>query len=65
VVIRDARIATIVVWRASGGSGPTSHRAKDRALQVAGWRVVRITWRQLRDDANTIGAHLAALLARS
>lgn len=37
-------------------------RAKDRALQVAGWRVVRITWRQLQDDGETIAAQLAALL---
>src|SRR3954468_526875 len=38
-------------------------RARDRALQVAGWRVVRITWLQLRDDADTIGHQLSALLA--
>jgi hypothetical protein len=37
-------------------------RAKDRALQVAGWRVVRITWRQLTADRDTIAAQLAALL---
>jgi len=38
-------------------------RAKYRALQVAGWRVVRITWRQLTDDADTIAAQLKVLLA--
>jgi len=37
-------------------------RAKDRALQVAGWRVVRVTWRQLRDDGDVIARQLAALL---
>jgi very-short-patch-repair endonuclease len=37
-------------------------RAKDRALQVAGWRVVRITWRQLIDDPDTIARQIAALL---
>src|SRR3954470_1835955 len=37
-------------------------RAKDRALQVAGWRVVRLTWRQLTDDPETVAAHLRALL---
>jgi len=37
-------------------------RARDRALQVAGWRVVRITWRQLTDDADVIARQLAALL---
>jgi hypothetical protein len=25
-------------------------RARDRALQAAGWRVVRVTWRQLHED---------------
>jgi very-short-patch-repair endonuclease len=38
-------------------------RARDRALQVAGWRVVRITWRQLTDDADVIAWQLARLLA--
>jgi len=38
-------------------------RAKDRALQAAGWRVVRVTWRQLIDDADVVGKQLAALLA--
>jgi|SRR4051794_26517411 len=38
-------------------------RAKDRALQVAGWRVIRITWRQLVDDADMIAAQLRILLA--
>jgi very-short-patch-repair endonuclease len=37
-------------------------RARDRALQVAGWRVVRITWRQLTNDANVLARQLAALL---
>jgi hypothetical protein len=37
-------------------------RARDRALQVAGWRVVRITWRQLTNDADVIARQLAALL---
>lgn len=37
-------------------------RERDRRLSVAGWRVVRITWRQLRDDAEVVGAHLHALL---
>jgi predicted transcriptional regulator of viral defense system len=37
-------------------------RAKDRALQVAGWRVIRVTWRQLIDDADVVGRQVAALL---
>ena len=38
-------------------------RARDRALQVAGWRVVRITWRRLTEDADLIAWQLGALLA--
>jgi very-short-patch-repair endonuclease len=37
-------------------------RERDRLLQVAGWRVVRITWRQLRDDAPAVLADLRTLL---
>jgi very-short-patch-repair endonuclease len=37
-------------------------RARDRALSVAGWRVVRITWRQLRDDPVALAADLRSLL---
>jgi very-short-patch-repair endonuclease len=37
-------------------------RARDRALSVAGWRVVRITWRQLRDDAVGLAADMRRLL---
>jgi very-short-patch-repair endonuclease len=39
-------------------------RERDRELQVAGWRVVRITWRQLTTDPHTIARQLAILLAR-
>lgn len=37
-------------------------RTRDRALQVAGYRVLRVTWRQLSTDAGTIAAQLRALL---
>src|SRR4051794_9672829 len=37
-------------------------RAKDRELVVAGWRVVRVTWRQLIDDPEVVARQLAALL---
>jgi very-short-patch-repair endonuclease len=39
-------------------------RERDRLLQVAGWKVVRITWRQLRDDAPAVVADLRRLLRR-
>ena len=37
-------------------------RARDRALHAAGWRVVRITWRQLHADGDRIAADLRGLL---
>ncbi len=37
-------------------------RAKDRALQVEGWRVLRVTWRQLHDAPDALAADLGALL---
>jgi very-short-patch-repair endonuclease len=37
-------------------------RARDRALVVAGWRVIRLTWRQLEDEPAEIAAQLSALL---
>jgi very-short-patch-repair endonuclease len=38
-------------------------RARDRALQAQGWRVIRITWRQLRDEPGLVAAQLRVLLA--
>jgi REase_MTES_1575 len=38
-------------------------RVRDRTLQVAGWRVVRITWRRLAEDPETVVADLRRLLA--
>jgi predicted transcriptional regulator of viral defense system len=40
-------------------------RARDRALQAQGWRVIRITWRQLQEEPQTIAAQLNALLHSS
>jgi hypothetical protein len=37
-------------------------RRKDRLLQADGWRVVRITWRQLRDDGAAVIADLRRIL---
>jgi len=39
-----------------------SDRARDRQLSAAGWRPIRITWRQLHDDPEEIAADLRALL---
>ena len=38
-------------------------RHKDRDLQIHGYRIARITWRQLESDQATIAAQLRALLA--
>ena len=37
-------------------------RARDRRLQARGWRVVRITWRQVREDAEGVARDLSLLL---
>jgi very-short-patch-repair endonuclease len=40
-------------------------RERDRLLVADGWRVVRITWRQLRDEALAVVADLRLMLART
>ncbi len=37
-------------------------RARDRTLQAAGWRVVRTTWRQLREEPTAVAEDLRRLL---
>jgi very-short-patch-repair endonuclease len=39
-----------------------SDRARDRVLQANGYRVVRVTWRQLTRDSHTLANELRALL---
>jgi len=39
-------------------------RARDRRLEASGWRVVRITWRQLHDTPGAVEADLRKLIAR-
>jgi predicted transcriptional regulator of viral defense system len=39
-----------------------SDRARDRGLQAAGWRVIRITWRQLVYEEEAVAADLRCLL---
>jgi Protein of unknown function (DUF559) len=39
-----------------------SDRARDRILQAAGFRVIRITWRQLHESPAAVAADLRALL---
>jgi hypothetical protein len=40
-----------------------SDRARDRALQAAGWTVIRITWRQLTNEPEAIARDLYSLLS--
>jgi very-short-patch-repair endonuclease len=40
-----------------------SDRAKDAALTAAGYTVVRFTYRQLRDDPDTVAERIKAVLA--
>lgn len=40
-----------------------SDRERDRKLAVAGWRVIRITWTQIRDAPDDLAADLRAMLA--
>jgi very-short-patch-repair endonuclease len=37
-------------------------RARDAELQAAGWRVLRVTWRQIVEEPEAVVARLAALL---
>ena len=73
--LADGWIEADCLWRAPRLvvelDGYTSHatraafdhdRARDRTLQAAGWRVVRITWRHLTHDPTTLTAQLRELL---
>ncbi|MEA2350339.1 MAG: hypothetical protein QOG86_1280 [Thermoleophilaceae bacterium] len=40
-----------------------SDRARDRAIHITDWRVIRITWRQLHDERAELAADLSVLLA--
>jgi very-short-patch-repair endonuclease len=37
-------------------------RARDRTLNTSGWRVVRVTWRQLREEPEALAADLVKML---
>jgi very-short-patch-repair endonuclease len=40
-------------------------RERDRELQAAGWRVIRITWKQLHQDAESVARDLRAILGKN
>ena len=47
------------------GSAFEADRERDRLLVGAGWRVVRVTWRQLRDEGPSIAADSPRTLGAS
>ena len=61
---REQRLAVELDGRATHGTARAFEhdREKDRLLLVDGWRMVRITWRQLRDEAPAVVADLRRLL---
>ncbi len=65
-VWRDARLVVELDGYAYHAvrSAFESDRCRDRALALAGWTVVRVTWRQLDDDPRAVLADLADLIAR-
>ena len=77
VAVADGSIECDCVWRAQRlvveldshrahgrRSAFEGDRARDRALSLAGWRVVRVTSRQLERDRPEIVADLRTMLAR-
>jgi hypothetical protein len=63
-VWRGARLIAELDGRAVHGTAAAFERdrARDRALNAASWRVVRITWRQLSWEARELAADLGTLL---
>jgi very-short-patch-repair endonuclease len=64
VVWPEAQLIVELDGRATHGTAAAFERdrERDRTLQANGWRVVRITWRQLRDQPERIACDLAAML---
>ena len=61
---RDARLIVELDSRAAHETRAAfeTDRDRDRRLQAVGWRVVRITWRQLQDDPARVAYDLRSLL---
>jgi very-short-patch-repair endonuclease len=64
---REARLVVELDGRATHDTRAAFERdrLRDRMLQVAGWRVIRITWRQLQDSPAEVAADLLTLLGPS
>ena len=61
---REQRLVVELDGRAFHGTsdGFERDRERDRLLQAAGWRVIRLTWRQLHLDGAGVARDLAGLL---
>jgi very-short-patch-repair endonuclease len=61
---REERLIVELDGRAVHGTRQAfeSDRERDRLLMVAGWRVMRVTWRQLHHDDARIAADLHTAL---
>ncbi len=60
----EQRVIVELDGRATHGTGQAfeKDRERDRLLQSDGWRVIRVTWRQLRDDGPAVIADLRRVL---
>ena len=53
-------------WMTHGRRAAFEHdRARDARLLAAGWRTLRVTYRQLRQHPTLVAAQLAAVLAQA
>lgn len=66
-VWREARLIAELDGRAAHATVDRFHgdRERDRLLTVAGWRVIRVTWKQLQEDGTRLESDLRKLLAAS
>jgi very-short-patch-repair endonuclease len=63
---RDRRLVVELDGRAAHQTNAAFEvdRERDRRLQSAGWRVARITWRQLHDEPEAVARDLRDLMRR-
>jgi hypothetical protein len=63
-VWREQRVVVELDGRATHATSAAFERdrSRDRALQAAGWRVVRVTWRQLHEDVEALAADLRRIV---
>jgi hypothetical protein len=77
IVLEDGAVKADFLWRSEGlvveTDGWASHgtrrafendRRRDRRLRLAGYEVVRFTWRDILDEPDEVGRVVARLLAR-